>query len=294
MSGSFLKCIVVATLLMAAPPGSSAMQLDTLQAPMDLVVVLLSGQGRVSSLFVASMPPELEGALPLGADATVVGARVQGPSGTLVVQVPGDASQALTRYIDLVQSEGWERPRLPPDESGGFQRTDPFGVDVWCGDEYWIRATSMSLESRSYLKIHYTDRNSGRDACVSALGRSGSRQSLFGSLRLPVLTPPPGAAITGGEGGSSPDRMSTEATIESDLSMEALFEHYAAQLTAAGWSVEGRAIGDGVSIGRWRFQDEDGESIVGTLGIWALPDDMLYRGWLRMDRVGERWPFGQE
>jgi hypothetical protein len=88
--------------------------------------------------------------------------------------------------------------------------------------------------------------------------------------------------------GGGSDGIDAAVTIESDLPAEVIFEHYAQQLTAAGWIPEGRAMGEDVSVGRWRTQDGDGESVVGTLGVWALATQRAYRAWARMDVADRR------
>ncbi len=280
LSSQFLLTVM----LLRAVPASGATQVDTLQVPMDLALALLSGQEGDSRILVGAIPAEVEGAIPLGAVERVVGGLVRGSGGTVVVQVAGSAPQALTNYFEHLRGQGWNRPSMLLDQRGGFQRTDPVGQGTWCGEGYLIRGSSMTLDSRTYLRIRYTRREEGRNVCDPPEARRLPLRDPFGSLRFPTLEPPPGAVVQTGGGGASSGGIDMVASIESDLGVELIFENYAQQLAAAGWVLRGRATGNGVSVGRWGTQDDEGEAVVGTMSVWALRGDGSYMAWLRMDR----------
>ena len=280
--------LLLTVMLLAAAPVSGAMRVDTLHVPMDLALALLGGQGGDTRIFVGALPAELEQSIPLGDAEGVVGGLVRGSGGTVVVQVPGNAPQALASYFEHLESQGWKRWSTPLDERGGFQRTDPFRQGTWCGERYSIRGSSITFDSKTFLRISYTRREAGRDVCDPPETRTLARRDPYGSLEFPILEPPPGAVVHPGGGGASSSGIAMEATIESDSGVELIFEHYDQQLAAAGWVRHGRAAGDGVAIGRWGTQDGEGEDVVGTMSVWALVDGDSYRAWLRLDRPERR------
>ena len=89
-------------------------------------------------------------------------------------------------------------------------------------------------------------------------------------------------------GGSTNDGIYMRSAIESDLGMEALFAHYARQLTEAGWVPEGRSVRPNASIGRWRTEDDEGRPATGILVIWSRSEPGTYFAWAAMDRLTER------
>lgn len=285
-----ISCSVTFTLiLLIAVPWPGAAQADPRQIPMELALALVGGQGRDTRIFVGPVPSEVEESIPLGPVERVVGGLVRESSGTVIVQVAGSPEEALPAYFEHLEGLGWTRPRMPLGRSGGFQPTVRMLRQVtWCGERYSLSGTSMSFDSTTYLRLNYVRREPGRGVCDLPETRMVPRRDPFGSLDFPELEPPPGAVVRPGGGGASSNGIEMETTIETELGIEALFEHYARQLAAAGWVRQGRAADDGVAIGRWIATDAEGASVVGTMGICALMDGNAYRAWLRLDRGVER------
>lgn len=273
---------VLSTLLLLSAPAPGVAQIDSLHVPMDLVVALLGGRGEGTRIMVGSLPPEMSMRIPLANATRVVGSLATGSNGTVVVEVPGDARSALDGYTAHLQEQGWTRPPTNLEERGGFQGTEAFRQNTWCGEGYWVGATSTSFDSRTYLRITYSTRQ-GWNVCDPPDPGDMRRRALPSGLRLPSLEPPPRARVQGGGGGMSSNSVESEVTVHASLPLDLLFEHYARQLTAAGWIPDGQATGDGVAIGRWRVQDESGSPVVGTLGIWALFAEDSFRASLRME-----------
>lgn len=275
--------LVLATVLLlrtAAP--SAAVQLDSLDVPMDLALALIGGRGADSRILVGAIPAEAEPLINIGAEDRVVGSLVHPSGGTVVVEVPEPSSEALSRYVGHLERQGWTRAAMPQNDQGGFQTTSPFRQDTWCGDEYSIVGSTTEPDG-GYLRIHYVRREAGRTLCDTGVLQGPRPRGSMG-FRLPTLEPPPGAVVLGGGGGASDTSVDTEATIESELGIERIFTHFAEQLAAAGWIPDGRASADGIVVGRWRTQDADGAPAIGTLSIWSVPDPDSYVALLRMDR----------
>ncbi|GMV06274.1 MAG: hypothetical protein AMXMBFR53_25500 [Gemmatimonadota bacterium] len=274
-------------LLLAAPTAAAA-QIDSLHVPMDLVMALLGGRGEGTRIMVGALPPEVQEAIPLGDVRRVVGSLSSPSGGTMVVEVTGSARQALDDYKAYLEAQGWRRPVPAADERGGFQTTEVFpGQSTLCGEGYFVHPSSMSFDERTYLRVNF-GRRERWNVCDPPDTQAMRPADLFGGLRFPSLEPPPRTTVQRGSGGGSSRSVDAEATLGSSLPLDVLFEHYARQLTAAGWVPEGRATGEGVAIGRWRVRDEGEPDVVGTLTLWALMAEDAYRAVLRMERPEER------
>ncbi len=92
--------------------------------------------------------------------------------------------------------------------------------------------------------------------------------------RLPALYPPRGVAVTAtGITGGGPNRWSSGATAEPDLSPMDLEAYFAAQLKAAGWTRLG-GLAQGVL----------------ARSIWSVPGDGNWQGLLHVAEVPGQKP----
>ncbi|SEJ38841.1 hypothetical protein SAMN04488058_10761 [Deinococcus reticulitermitis] len=98
--------------------------------------------------------------------------------------------------------------------------------------------------------------------------------------RLPKLTPPSGSVVPYGWGGSG-EGVTQQARIDSDLSRDALLEHYAAQLRRAGWVLVNRGQAGRVSSTVWSV----GQGDKTQLGLLILTEvgKGQYRGTLSLN-----------
>lgn len=285
----FCHAILTVMLLHTVPVSGVGQVASTQEVPMDLVVALLDGERRGTNVFVGAVPAEAEVPIPLGEVERVVGGLVRGSGGTVVVEVAGDGPKALANYFEHLQTRGWARPSSRPSERGGFQTTSRYAQNVWCGEGYWIQGSSMNFDARIYLRISYTKREPGRSLCDPPEASAPSRLDAYGDLAFPPLEPPVVAIVQSGGGGGSSHGIRMEATIESDLGIEVIFEHYARQLTAAGWVPRGQAIGEGLAVGRWEARGAEGDPVVGTMSVWVMMDGQPFLASLRLDRPSPLW-----
>jgi len=89
----------------------------------------------------------------------------------------------------------------------------------------------------------------------------------------PELTVPDGAQVLGGGGGGGEVGMSTETYFLSELNLESVEQHYAAQLTTAGWLQVSRAEAENQVTLFWDLADRSGSQWVGKLEIVFGPPD---------------------
>lgn len=87
-----------------------------------------------------------------------------------------------------------------------------------------------------------------------------------------LLHPPRGAReLRGGSGaGWEPDGAYSHATLETDLTLEAISSHYAAQLEGSGWTLIDEGQGGPQAWSTWTFTDAEGEPWAGTFSALRL------------------------
>jgi hypothetical protein len=93
---------------------------------------------------------------------------------------------------------------------------------------------------------------------------------------IPKLTMPPGAQQAGGGGGGGDNASGIAMGFLSELSPEEVHQHYADQLTAAGWRFISQEVREDGLISFWELTDADGAVWPGrcevTLAGPDLPD----------------------
>lgn len=103
-----------------------------------------------------------------------------------------------------------------------------------------------------------------------------------GDLSLPSLRPPSGADASGAGIGGNADAMYTSVRLRTTQALEAVSAHYVAQLTSAGWHVEGQSAGSPqLTATRLGRRSATGEALSAALVVTALGDtgqvDVLLR-----------------
>lgn len=212
-----------------------------------------------------------EAVLPFVPDgATLLGALVRsddgrsddGPSVTALARLGATPEAAAEAYRER-SVEGWEirRPTMPPDPVGGFASTDAPSLRVRfvsADDERRVAhvqfqprpegGTLVSISLRDALPFETASREASGDAYRSSMDAL--------QATLPLLTPPEGAVQRSGGGGGSGSSYHGHATLDSDLSPEAIAAHYAALMEAEGWAPVGAMASDAYAAAAWTKEHE--------------------------------------
>ncbi|HEY0809322.1 MAG TPA: hypothetical protein VGD49_04135, partial [Longimicrobiales bacterium] len=88
---------------------------------------------------------------------------------------------------------------------------------------------------------------------------------------LPKLDPPKGAEVFGSMGHGTVASFITSAFVVSDLTTTQLFDHYGAQMHAAGWSSRGATTGETSTVHTWRLA-RDGTEWLASMTFTRLPE----------------------
>jgi hypothetical protein len=208
------------------------------------------GAGSVQPRFVVGELPstDLAGLIPDG--ATMLGGVVlRRSSGAIVTStaallMPGEARDAERRMIDRLKSRGFRLAEPPGQSEEGFmpsRNSSPF--DPWnyfCGDSTSINFSSQNRPEGGAYVVLQVDRIRGQGGVCnpgphfSAMRGSGPPKH----LSFPRLEPPEAAAgrQTGSSGwGGDMKTRSMTAELETDLSADAVVEHYTKEFMKHGW-----------------------------------------------------------
>ena len=172
--------------------------------------------------------------LPLPPDARIVGGMTS-PLGTLGLLQTGDTVEAtLDLFRDALPAAGWIAHDLSLGnrfQEGGFAHR---GSDT---------RLAYGLDQQTELTIDvYELPGGGIEARMERQPVGASRRrpiqspATAGSSLLPYLLPPESGEQQGAGGTSGPMSVSYHATLQSEIDLPAVLNHYARQLEAHGWS----------------------------------------------------------
>lgn len=270
---------------MACSPSAGDVSEGTLsrEVPEALALTLLSSAPAESQIFVGAAPADVEAVLPPAGELPILGGLTRSNGGTVVFEVDAVPEAALSDYAERIEGEGWERA---PDDlglRGGFLPSPQPIAGTWCTDTHWIRASSVSLADRHYLRVRFYEVGVDPTPCENAQMRAQMQMGHYG-LRLPLLQAPAGAEVQMSGGGGSSNGLSMDALVVTGLSTEEIFDHYVSQVERSGWHRGSSTSSDRLAIGTWSAQDESGEPAVGVLAVWRLPQDESHRALVRLEK----------
>jgi hypothetical protein len=249
--------LVVVYGLLAAISATAAAGQDTV--PKELMAILMRG-GSLGEFDLRVGPPPagfpIE-VLPRGTDVGVsaVSERVTTVAGTVTNEIDRLAEeQRLTKA-------GWtsSMPR-----SIGFASTAAEQPLALC-------------KGTQFLTLHVYPRPAGGQFVRASVTTEPRRSCAprptmsFPDLQLPVLTPPEGVRSYPSGSGSSLDAMDARARLEKKITPEAAAKHYAAQMEAAGWTLQGITVaGADFAVARFVTRSTLGDDITGFITITSL------------------------
>ncbi|MBE9109050.1 hypothetical protein IQ273_06410 [Nodosilinea sp. LEGE 07298] len=249
--------------------------------PAEIVLRLLNSDLlEVQQILLYELPNDLPIQLPLPDQATVLVSMVYRVKGLDVdlYRVLLDVSQppetVAAQYRQQLESQGWEEPMLTAGDLGGFipSAAQLNNQLIFCSadkSQSILVLASSQADNTTSLDLNLAPVPDNNSSCRSDLA---SAQPPDFESPMPLLSPPVGAIVTpqgSSASGNKPNEYSfveVEATIESELSAEAIAQHYAAQWESAGWRPYGEETNGRVKK-VWILEDEAGQPWQGTLTI---------------------------
>lgn len=270
------------------PPVSRELAEALLGAPLGV----LDGTGGSERLADGRAPAGWNAPVPDMTGARVLGGWRRAESGpfpvswlVLVATAPGapaDVAAAFGRQLDRA---GW---RTPPDHglAGASVAT---GFVASAAPERARRSvppmSRCAPAGDGYLNASVVDRAYGAGSLLQLTLLHGAYGGLCGgedrpevaALReahapVPPLTPPAGFTVLGGEGGGGDFELRISATVRGAANPAAVVAAYAAQLRAAGWTVDSAAVSPSLAAVPVRRTVPAADSAGAAGGARAVPD----------------------
>lgn len=263
-------------------------------------------------LFIGRLPEEMPFDVPVPDGFTLVGSvLLKASRGRPVVETVLDTDLSAVRarevYRRLLIDDGWREDHQMA-EPGGFAR-GPRGFLMSLSRLLPRRSGRPSADARGLWAVFdrrrqtlfvSADERKGEPADVRLRLISGHDMPRFldrGDPEawrvIPLLTPPPcsfrsgdregfgvlappfDARKSGGNpdgSGWGPDGAYSYAAIETDLDLDAVARHYAAQLADAGWTCTDGGTGGPQAWSAWTFDDSAGKPWVAAFTALRLPE----------------------
>lgn len=221
--------------------------------PAALVQRIVSGGYGSARIYVAQKPPDLP-AVPLPA-ATLLGGVEREPtpqqsrerhgtplslvsdalSSTTLYYDAADRTATVDAYTAALTKAGWKRPAVPI-ARGGFSALGGL-PQTWCAPDAH-HAVTLAQPSADTRAIDVTVQH-GSNGPVALCNLGSFTQTMASQLGgddvLPAFTAPPDVTVQREVPFASPSA-TTRARLTSNLALPAIFDGFARQLTAAGWS----------------------------------------------------------
>ena len=245
-----------------------------------------AGEGaEVPELYVGELPEGMSFEITMPEGVSLVGslARHSWPRGQEVVVVLDSnsaAEEAREAFQAALAEAGWEK-RQNEWREGGFERSIPGDPELYCkgerGPALFLTTNEVPLggeDSPTDVRLRVFA-GEGRNSPCFRRGRHGPFQE---EVIIPALKPPPGAReLQGGGGGGyrGLEGASSNTTLRTNLGVQQLMQHYAAQLEEAGWTREDGTADDedeNCSYEYYSFTDE-GEDWKALFSILRLPGE---------------------
>lgn len=208
-----------------------------------------SGKARVE-LRPGRLPERFGLTLPAG-HRLIGSVVVTGPnsSSSVYFDTRLDAGQLAAKLTAELRRAGWqpfpEGPGFNDGVDGGFLPSAPLSGRPW-----YRRSPDQMLfiQTRPAGAVTQVTLRQNGAPFLSQQLESGGRGAVG---RLPKLTPPSGSSVTPGGWGTSGASVTQDVQIETALTREALYEHYAAQLRRAGWVLVNRGQAGKIVSATW-------------------------------------------
>src|SRR5260221_647739 len=209
-----------------------------------LGLLVYPGDPRASKprLFLGKIPENLPIEVPIPEQSRVVGTLARSETQVeIVVESDLRPEEVCSFYRAQLTSLGWHEPEdMWPHHAGGFLYSD-FGPHMnitFCQEPggAGLILNILQLESTSTdVRLNLSLDREMNPCAQQAMMRRHMHHHGMDEI-IPPLIPPRGAQQRGGGGGSSSDEVHTTATLKTNLALDALAKHYAAQLSQAGWT----------------------------------------------------------
>lgn len=230
-------------------------------------------------LLVGQLPDNLAIPVPLPDNSHVLGTLIRNSENIeVILDSVLPVAAVLSFYRESLTASGWNEldEMRPAMHGGGFVHTGFRTLEnraTYCKGPEGPAFIVNVHERKQGLTDVRLDINFGSEHSPCApLNRMHRRMAHRGIHdMIPPLQPPEGAKQQSEGGGGGGDSWHSNATLNTEMPLDALTAHYAAQLLKGGWTQTDAGIAGPLAWSTWRFQDEDNEPWNGLLFILKRP-----------------------
>ena len=223
--------------------------------------------GVEKKLFIGKLPDNLSVDIPQPANSQVVGTIQRGRDNYQIeLDVPQSAAQIESFYENQLKQKGWKQQKRPSPQqvfaTSASQANKSIG---YCESEKGpsINLSISQLEKASTAVCIGLSTDKNNHFC-----RYISGNSPFDIVEVPTLKPPENTKVI-------PDPMRTfsseisnsKVTLESQLNIEQLNQHYTNEMQQAGWTKTADAKDTRNNLTIWRFKGKEDVSWEGIMRI---------------------------
>jgi hypothetical protein len=233
--------------------------------PFEVAAALVSAGGFSGEpqILVGSMPEWIANRVYIPSNARVLGSAFLGTTVVAVITLPSASDDIIAEFTRELLKRGWTTPPPPPSyQTGGFRPAPPVAEKTptrvtLCGDQQLL---SVSAARRRGVATDVTMRVSTSTNYSPC--RPPQMPTMLVRSPYPTLYNPASATDARMMGDCSSDisgGMSTGTTLRTDMTPDALLDHYGRQLQDSGW----KSLTDAsVIIGRsWTRPDSSGTPV---------------------------------
>ncbi|MDE0372205.1 MAG: hypothetical protein OXI73_06645 [Rhodospirillales bacterium] len=279
-----MRYLIFSSVLLLFAPGASAQEDLLACVDPDVRAGLLPGMTEETTLVSRDFPEFLSELAPSD-DLEFIGSSVA-PFETIAAYKTGLATaDAFDAAAGLLRDAGWRVLEIEAPLGGGFvtgvQPLPQFGT--FCQDGQNMHVIAAEVEGTTYVRLLLWP-DAGPGPCeempggVDSFGFGPTGESdlyqHMPTLVLPeqatVLNPYGGYIIGAGEFPGTGRSIGTEVELETDLSAQAMVEHYGQQLDDQGWRRDTGWSGEYSSGSAWTRSPDAGLELAGLLDIVAL------------------------
>lgn len=206
----------------------------------------------------------------------------EAPSARVFLDMPGSVTQTSQALTAFFKKQGYQMMPMPgayDRMTGGFQSTTP--TLSW---GQWYRQNPIDVitygfqQAGGVTRVVLSRQTLPPEVLNSRLRMAAMQGDPY--ARLPKLIGPADSRIMGQGGGSNGDEASQSAVIETSLTLGALHDHFASQLTKAGWKLIQKGGTGKILVSLWQAPNQ-------SLGELTLTQTSQgnYRGMIRLSGV---------
>jgi hypothetical protein len=268
---------------------------------------------RKPALFVGKLPENFPIDIPVPENGRVLGTLVRSDDNIeIVLESDLTQNEVETFYRTQFTSQGWSQQEdFPHPHMGGFTHSHfgPHSQLIFCQGEQGASITLNSTPTASGItdiRLHVNLSREG-NPCSQPQRRWRHRMHHGIDEMIPALIPPENAEQSGGGSGGSDREWHSDATLKTDMELVALAQHYATQLSRAGWVQTNEGTSAPLAWHTWKFTDEDQQPWNGFFFILKRPDkaqehtlyirvdleetegDSIRAGWTSSGGTIQRW-----